>query len=304
MGAQLDDITVFVEIVNQGSLRAAARCLGISPSAVSKRLAQLESRLELVLLERTTRRLHLTQAGEVYFARVAKIPALMATAKDEARELRGQVAGTLRVAMPSYFESARLHRELIPEYSRKYPKVRLDLQLVVDPLAHQGESFDVLIAGRLPHQRFPDSKLKHRRILNMRGGIFASPSYLKRAGRPRHPRELEGHNCLVHQSGVWWFVDRQGQDVFHQAQGNICTNSNSLVRAATASGLGISYSFPELFSDLVEEGSVEELLVDYTQKAFVEIHSFFPALRYTPVRTRAFVDALVNTFGRAATKPD
>ena len=107
MGAQLDDITVFVEIVNQGSLRAAARCLGISPSAVSKRLAQLESRLELVLLERTTRRLHLTQAGEVYFARVAKIPALMATAEDEARELRGQVAGTLRVAMPSYFESSR-----------------------------------------------------------------------------------------------------------------------------------------------------------------------------------------------------
>jgi DNA-binding transcriptional LysR family regulator len=76
------------------------------------------------------------------------------------------------------------------------------------------------------------------------------------------------------------------------------------VRAATASGLGISYSFPELFSDLVEEGSVEELLVDYTQKAFVEIHSFFPALRYTPVRTRAFVDALVDTFGRASTKPD
>ena len=107
MGAQLDDITVFVEIVNQGSLRAAARCLGISPSAVSKRLAQLESRLELVLLERTTRRLQLTQAGEVYFARVAKIPALMATAEDEARELRGQVAGTLRVAMPSYFESSR-----------------------------------------------------------------------------------------------------------------------------------------------------------------------------------------------------
>jgi DNA-binding transcriptional LysR family regulator len=292
MPPSLDDIAVFVEIVNQGSLRGAARRLGLSPSAVSKRLAALEARLELQLLARTTRRIALTQAGELLYDRVQDIPAELAAAEEQLRESTGRVSGVLRVIMPTWFESGLLYDRVVPAYLGAYPLVRLDLTLVADPLARLGEEFDLLIAGRLPHQRFPDTSAVSRRLVRMEGAVFASPAYLERCGAPEHPDDLRQHNCLGYPNPLWHFTPPGEAPLVHRAEGSLRTNSNQLLRAATVAGLGVSYSFPVFFREDLAAGRVVQLLEEHSAGSFVEVHAFYPPSRYRPLRTRAFVEAL------------
>ncbi len=293
MRASLDDIAVFVEIVDQGSLRAAAKRLGLSPSAVSKRLSALEERLEQQLVQRTTRRLHLTQAGELLYEQVHQLPRQLAAAEERLREAAGTVQGVLRVVMPTWFESAMLYDRVVPAYLAEHPRVRLDLTLAADPLAHLSGGFDLLVAGRLPHQRFPDSSAVSRRLLRMRGALFATPAYLEQHGRPAHPDELGAHNCLGYPNPQWHFTAPDGEALVHQAEGNLRTNSHQLLRAATIAGLGVTYSFPAFFEGDLRAGRVVRLLDDFTAGSFIEVHAFYPPARYRPQRTRAFVDALL-----------
>ena len=293
MQPSLDDIAVFVEIVDQGSLRAAAKRLGLSPSAVSKRLSALEARLELQLLQRTTRRLNLTQAGELLYEEVRNIPGALTAAEERLREASGRVQGVLRVVMPTWFESAVLYDRVVPAYLAAHPDVRLDLVLAADPLTQLHDRFDLLVAGRLPHQRFPDSAAVSRRLLRMRGALFASPAYLDRHGWPEHPDGLKDHNCLGYPNPLWHFTPPGEAPVVHRAQGNLRTNSHQLLRSATVAGLGITYSFPAFFQEDLQAGRVVRLLDRCTASSFIEVHGFYPPARYRPLRTRAFVDALM-----------
>jgi len=293
MKSSLDDIAVFVEIVDQGSLRAAARRLGLSPSAVSKRLTSLETRLEVQLLQRTTRRLALTQAGELLYEQVRAIPGELAAAEERLREAAGRVEGVLRVVMPTWFESEPLYQQVIPRYLEDHPDVRLDLVLAADPMTHLGEKFDLLVAGRLPHQRFPDSSAVSRRLLRMGGALFATPAYLERHGSPAHPDDLSDHNCLGYPNPLWHFTPPGGPPLVHQAVGNLRTNSHQLLRSATLAGLGITYSFPAFFIDDLRAGRVLQVLEAYTAGSFIEVHGFYPPTRHVPLRTRAFVEALL-----------
>jgi DNA-binding transcriptional LysR family regulator len=300
MRASLDDIAVFVEIVDRGSLRGAAKALGLSPSAVSKRLAALEERLEQQLVQRTTRRLHLTQAGELLYEQVHELPGQLAAAEERLREASGTVQGVLRVVMPTWFESGVLYDRVVPRYLAAHPRVRLDLTLSADPLAHIGGGFDLLVAGRLPHQRFPDSSAVSRRLLRMRGALFATPAYLEAHGTPAHPGDLQAHNCLGYPNPQWHFTAPGGEALVHQAEGNLRTNRHQLLRAATIAGLGIAYSFPAFFEADLAEGRVVRVMDAYTAGSFIEVHAFYPPARYRPQRTRAFVDALLDALNAHA----
>jgi DNA-binding transcriptional LysR family regulator len=293
MQHSLDDIAVFVEIVDQGSLRGAARRLGLSPSAVSKRLSALEARLELQLLLRTTRKQSLTQAGELLYEQVRTIPRDLAAAEEQLREATGRVQGVLRVVMPTWFESAVLYDRVVPAYLDAHPRVRLDLTLAADPLTHLDGEFDLLMAGRQPQQRFPDSSAVSRRLIRIRGALFATPAYLERHGRPEHPDQLKDHNCLGYPNPLWHFTAPDGQALVHRAEGNLRTNSHQLLRSATLAGMGITYSFPAFFDDDLRSGQVVRLLDDYTAGSFIEVHAFYPPARYRPVRTKAFVETLL-----------
>ncbi len=294
MASSLDDIAVFVAIVDQGSFRGAARQLGLSPSAVSKRLSALEARLETQLLLRTTRHMALTQAGELLYDQVRGIPSTVATAEELVREATGRVQGVLRVVMPTWFESGVLYDRVLPAYLAAYPQVRLDLVMVVDPLSRIGEKYDLLLAGRLPHQRFPDSSAVSRRLVRMQGALFATPAYLERCGTPDHPDQLADHNCLGWPNPLWHFSPPEGGSLVHEAQGNLRTNSHQALRAATVAGLGITYSFPPFFEDDLRSRRVVRVLDEYTAGSFVEVHAFYPPARYRPLRTRAFVDTLLE----------
>ena len=293
MRSSLDEIAVFVAVVDQGSFRSAAQQLGLSPSAVSKRLSALEERLGVQLLQRTTRKLSITQAGELLYDRVRSIPADIAEAEEQLREAAGRVTGDLRVVMPTFFESDVLYERVLPAYLDTFPEVSLTLTIVADPVAHLQGAFDLLVAGRLPHHQFPDSSAVGRQLLKLRGALFASPGYLERHGRPQHPRELAGHNCLSYLNPEWHFTTPSGPFV-HRAEGDLRTNSNQLLRTATLAGRGLVYSFPVFFDDALRAGQVETLLDEYTAASYVGLHVFYPAARFIPRRTRAFVDTLVE----------
>ncbi len=294
MKRSLDDIGIFVEVVDQGSFRGAARRLELSPSAVSKRLSALEQRLQVQLLHRTTRRLSLTQAGELLYEQVHTIPGDLAAAEERLREAEGLVSGALRVVMPSYFESDLLYERVIPDYLQAHPAVSLTLTVVDDPLARLREEFDLLVAGKLPNQQFPDSSAVGRRLLKLRGALFATGRYLDRHGRPGHPRDLASHNCLGYLNPQWHFTEPDGTPFVHTAEGNLRTNSNRLLRAATLAGQGLAYSFPVFFQRDLLEGRVETLLDEYTAESYVALYVFYPAARFVPQRTREFIDTLVR----------
>lgn len=293
MRSSLDEIAVFVAVVDQGSFRSAAEQMGLSPSAVSKRLSALEERLGVQLLQRTTRKLSITQAGELLYDRVRSIPSDIAEAEEQLREAAGRVTGDLRVVMPTFFASDVLYEQVVPAYLDAFPEVSLTLTIVHDPVAQLRGSFDLLVAGRLPHHQFPDSSAVGRQLLKLRGALFASPDYLERHGRPVHPRDLAHHNCLSYLNPEWHFTTPSGQLV-HRAEGDLRTNSNQLLRAATLAGRGIAYSFPVFFADALRQRAVETVLDEYTAESYVGLHVFYPAARFIPRRTRAFVDTLVE----------
>ena len=283
-------------VVACGSFRGAADQLGVSPSAVSKRVSTREGRLEVQLLHRTTRRLSLTRAGQLLYERVGDVPATVAEAEDRVRDESGQVAGQLRVVMPTWFESATLYEQLVPVYLRDHPDVDLTLVMAPNPVDQAREPYDLLVAGKLPHHQFPDSAAIGRRLLRLRGALFASPGYLRQHGEPAHPSDLAGHNCLGYLNPEWHFVAPDGELHVHRARGTLRTNSNEALLAATRAGLGIAYSFPAFFERDVDEGTVVGVLEPFTRASYVDVHVFYPDARFIPQRTRAFMDALVEAF--------
>lgn len=298
MTTSLDDIAAFVAVVEGGGFTAGAERLGLSPSVLSKRVRALEERLETQLIIRTTRRLELTDAGEVFYADVAGVPARLRDAEERARSLSGAVRGRLRVVLPTYFESDVLHDVVVPEFLEAHPEVELTVVIAADPARRFHESFDLLVAGRLPSRRFPDTSLITRHLLQLPGALYASPAYLERHGAPSHPEELASHNCLGYLNPEWHFTDAAGRSFFLRASGSLATNSNAMLRAATVRGLGVTYSFPVYFAEDEREGRVVRILEEFTASSYVDLHIFYPQAEFVPERTRAFIAALTAAFSR------
>jgi DNA-binding transcriptional LysR family regulator len=299
MAGDLEEIEAFVAVVSASSFAGAATALGLSPSVVTRRVQALEARLAAQLLQRTTRRVTLTEAGQLFHERVAAIPARLAEAAEAVREAGKGVAGQLRVVMPSFFASSGFHHEVIPRFLAAHPEVHLTLEVVADPLAHLREDFDLLVAARAPGQRFPDTSLVRRRLLRFRRAVFASPAYLARHGTPARPAELTAHNCLSYPDRAWHFVDPDTRaPLTVRTRGTLTTNSNAMLFASVVGGIGIAYTTPYFFEAEEADGRVVRVLERYAKEAAQEIHLFHPEGRYRPRRTRAFADALAQHFRR------
>ncbi len=299
MAGNLEEIEAFVGVVSAGSFAGAAEALGLSASAVTRRVQALEARLSAQLFQRSTRRVALTEAGRLYHERVGAIPGALAEASEAAREAGAGVSGQLRVIMPSFFASSGFHHEVIPRFLKEHPAVHLTLQVVADPLAHLREDFDLLVAARAPGQRFPDTSLVRRRLLRFRRAVFASPEYLARRGTPERPDDLAAHNCLSYPDRAWHFVDPDARaPVSVRTRGTLTTNSNAMLYAGVIGGIGIAYTTPYFFDTEEAAGRVVRVLERYAKDAAQEIHLFHPEGRFRPRRVRAFADALAAHFGK------
>ena len=296
MSGSLTELEVFVRVVQAGSFSAAARGLGLTPSAVSKQIARLEDRLGARLLNRTTRRLSVTEVGSAFYERGTRILADMTEAEQAVLDLHGAPRGTLRVSLPLAF--GRLHVvPLIPAFLARYPEVRVDLGFndrFVDLIE---EGIDVAVrVGELA-----DSSLIVRRLAANRRVVCAAPDYLARHGAPRTPAELSRHNCLTYSyrqmRNDWRFEGPAGQWQTVRVSGNLESNEVEALRTALLASVGLALIPLWLAGPDLESGRVVEVLGDYHVPDSA-IHAVYPPGRHLSPKVRAFVDLLAGHFGR------
>ncbi|MBW7851513.1 MAG: LysR family transcriptional regulator [Rhodospirillales bacterium] len=291
----LAGMAVYAKVVEAHGFSAAARELGMSKSAVSKQVAALEARLGARLLNRTTRRLSLTDAGAVFHDRCLRLLADAEEAAAAVGSLQAEPRGLLRVNAPMSFGILHL-APAVPEFAARHPDITVDLTLndrVVD-LVEEGYDVAVRIA------RLPDSTLVARRLAPSRRLLCASPDYLARHGVPQRPADLKGHNCLLYTSATtrpedWRFTGPDGE-VSVRVSGTLRANNGDVLRAAAVAGLGLALLPSFLAGPDLCAGRLRAVMPDYGDDGGA-VYAVYPGGRYLSAKVRAFVDFLAARFG-------
>lgn len=288
--ATLSEIAAFVALADTGSFSGAAKRLGRDPTIVSRRIQALETRLGVRLAERTTRRLVLTEAGDLYLAQVRPLLEALAEANAAAAELaHGAPRGRLRLALPASFGRMWL-APLLAEFAERYPEIRIEAEYSNRFVDLIGEGFDAAIRlGALP-----DSGLVARKIAERCRMLCASPDYLSRHGAPACPADLAQHRCLVFTGKAdpyqWEFLQEDGARFTVRIDGPMaCDDAEALVSAG-ARGLGIVYANDWLVGRELKAGALVPVLERWRMADEGAICIVMPSRRGLPSKTRAFVD--------------
>ena len=287
-------IPVFVAVVENGGFSAAARMLGISKSAVSKRINQLEAHLGVRLLHRTTRKLSLTEAGERYFEHAAQALTAAGQAEDAVTELQSEPQGNLKISSPMSF--GRLHvAPLIPKLLQRYPKLQIDLVMDDRKVDLVAAGFDVAIrSGRLP-----DSTLIARKLAPSRQVLCASPDYIDRYGLPGTPAELTGRNCVLFSyasdANEWTLNGEDGPEIV-LVSGSYRVNNSEALLEALREGVGIGRLPTFVAGPDLKTGRLVTLFESYRipDQTF---YAVFPEREYLPAKVRAFLNFAIEYFG-------
>ncbi|MGE0358039.1 MAG: LysR family transcriptional regulator [Burkholderiales bacterium] len=295
----LSDIAVFVRVVERSSFTRAAEDLELSKAVVSKYLTRLEERLGARLLNRSTRRLSLTEAGSVLFERSRLAIERIEEAQSEVARFQSAPRGRLAVSAPMAFGVLHLGR-LLPDFLRAQPGVSLDMRLDDRFVNLVAEGFDMAIRiGALT-----DSTLVARKLAPCRQVVCASPAYVQARGAPREPADLAAHNCFVYsyapQGNAWRFSGREGREATVAVTGNLRLNNGLLERDAALAGAGIARLPTFYVGPLIREGRLVALLPGWKPPE-LGIYAVYPQRQHVPPKVRAFVDFLVGRFGP---KPD
>jgi DNA-binding transcriptional LysR family regulator len=294
MADALGEMSIFSKVVGAGSLSAAAKELGMSTAVVSRRLAALESRLGVRLINRTTRSLHLTDEGARYHDACSRLLAEIEEADAAVSAGRAEPRGALRVALPSAF--GHLHvAPLVPRFATRYPNVQVALSLSDRNVNVIEEGFDLAI--RIAD--LADSSLAARKLAPNRRVVCASPDYLKRNGTPRTPQELTGHNCLTTNdfTMTWDYKDPDGEPGAVRVAGRYACDNWEVLREWAVAGLGIALKSTWDVRQQLEDGSLVPLFPGYTFASEVAIYAVYPHRRFLPAKTRAFIEFLADSFG-------
>ena len=291
-------LSVFVAAVDKGSLAAAARAHGITPAMAGKHLAAIEAELGVRLLQRTTRKLHLTDIGLDYYQRSSLILDALDEANRSASQQQDQPHGTLRVSAPTTFGALHLGQP-VAEYTRRYPNVSLEMSLEDRYVDLIEGGFDVAIRiGTLP-----DSSLISRRLGESGMVACAAPSYLDKHGRPSDPADLRQYDRLAFSRamsrGDWSFADRTGKTVTVSGPTRLKADNMQILLAAALGGGGIVYGPTFVLGEHIASGALERVLPEYTTGS-LEIHALFPSSRMLSMKVRCFVDILEEKLKRAS----
>lgn len=291
-------LSVFVAAVDHGSLAAAARAHGITPAMAGKHVAAIEAELGVRLLQRTTRKLHLTDIGLDYYQRSSLILDALDEANRSASQQQDQPHGTLRVSAPTTFGALHLGRP-VAEYTRRYPNVSVEMSL--------GDRYVDLIEGGFDMAirigTLPDSSLISRRLGESGMAACAAPSYLDKHGRPSDPADLRRYDRLAFSrptsGGDWSFTDRKGKRVTVSGPTRLKADNMQMLLAAALDGGGIVYGPTFVLREHIASGALEQVLPDYTTES-LGIHALYPSSRMLGTKVRCFVDILEEKFGRAS----
>ena len=290
-------MTVFQKVAESGSFSTAARQLGLTPSAVSKQIARLEDHLGARLLNRTTRRIGLTEVGSLYLERCSRILADMEEAELAVSAMDTIPRGTLKINGPTAFGQMHIAPHL-PAFLQRYPLVRVDFTITDAFVDLVEEGVDVAI--RIGELR--DSALIARRLAPNRRVVCASPSYLAKHGIPAVPEDLDSHACLVFaQQGVaqpWRFRRPGGNQEFNMpVRGPLIGNSINALYSAALNDIGLAMLPTSVVGHDLQEGRLKPVLMDYVSSD-TAIWAVYPHSRHLSPKVRALLDFLLEVYGK------
>ncbi len=270
-----EDMRLFAQVLESGSFTAAAEQLGVSKQLISRRLMQLEERLGVRLLNRSTRRLDVTPLGHAYHEAALRLLAEVEQVEQSIAGEHGQPRGTIRLSAPLSFAVEHLS-QVFPAFMQRYPQVVLELDLSDRSVDLLAEGFDLALRiGQLE-----DSSLIARRIGGVERVWVCSPGYLAERGVPEEPAALVAHDCLPYGHGrtVQWRFEREGKTQQLQLGGRLRANNGEVLRDAAIAGLGITYLPLFIVRKALEEGRLCRVLDDY-RPAPLAVSALYPAHR-------------------------
>lgn len=290
---RLTSLTVFGRVVECGGFSAAARRLNMSVTMVGNHVQSLEDRLGVRLLNRTTRKVSLTETGKYYYERSSQILAELEEADRTAGALTSTPRGTLRV-----YTSSAIVRFLLPvvsEYMELYPSISLDFSVGERMVDMIEDGYDLVMRTVPP----PDSSLVARKLTPWRHMLVCSPAYFETHPMPKKPAEVAEHNCLQYAyypyGDEWRFEDGAGNPESVKIGGNVVSNSAEMLRFLTLSGRGIFLAPSFVVFDDIAEGRLVKIMPDYRPIEF-NINAVYPNRSHLPTKVRLFIDLLVERF--------
>jgi DNA-binding transcriptional LysR family regulator len=310
MTRQFDDIMLgslelFCIAAELESFTAAGRAAGLSPAAVSRTIARLETRLGVRLFMRTTRQIHLTEAGRSYFEQCRQALDLMRDAEAQLTGAQQAPAGLLRLSVASPYGHYRV-LPLLPRFRARYPKVDIEVHLSNRNIDFTGEGFDLAIRGRAP----PDSGLIARKLEDAELVVIAAPSYLARAGTPKSVDALATHDCVqfvLPSTGlpVPWLFHRDGRDFeLGTPQTYLCADDYLGAVTLAREGAGIFQTYRYIVQDDLAQGRLQALLPEAGGRSR-PFSLIYPNRHHTALRVRAFIDFLMTELtGRSSQGAD
>ena len=293
MSHDLNDTLIFVKVVEHGSFVSAAKSLRLPKTTVSRKVQELEMRLGAQLLHRTTRKLGLTEAGNVYFEHSQRIARDLSEAESAISQLQAGPRGWLRFTAP-YSIGIVLFAPLLGEFHMRHPEVRVEMLLSNEPLDLIGGEIDVALRiGTLP-----DSTYVARKLGTLNTQVYAGTAYIARYGEPLHPDELQYHRTLAmqknrHGNGYQWSLDDGSGKRNFPINPILVANDPAAMKGALLCGEGVMIGADVMVRPFVEQGFVKRVLAGWTGGEY-ELNAVFPRGHARSPKVRAFVDFLLE----------
>lgn len=288
----LGDLEIFAKVVSTGSMSLAGRALGFSPAVVSKRIKRLEDRLGTRLLQRTTRQISLTEAGQGFYDRVLGILAGLEEAEYYISGRSAQMHGTLKISAPTSF--GRMHiAPHLKRFMEEHPELAINLVLTDEFSDIVGGGFDLAI--RIAE--LTDSSLVAKRLAPVRRLLCAAPSYIEAHGMPATLDDLKNHRCLpAHNNDVWRLEGPDGAMTL-RPEGMLITNSSEVIRETVIAGLGIALRSTWDIGEELKSGKLVQVLPEYEGSRNVALSAVYPSRQFLPAKVRLFIDYLAELYG-------
>lgn len=287
----LNDMALFVEVAHARSFRRAAEATGVPNSTLSRRIGALEKAIGLRLLHRTTRKVELTEAGQLYYERCRRIVEEARLAHEQLGEMVAQPSGVLRASLPVDFATIYM-APLLADFARRYPGITFDFDLTPRRVDLVTEPFDVAIRmGELT-----DSTLIARQLARLSVLVCASPRYLELSGEPTHPAELEQHECLGFPKADTWTLHRGVETVEVEVGGRFHVNSVGMFRRLATLDLGVALLPEEIAAEDLAAGRLRRILPDWEGRS-TPVYALTET-RLLPAKTQRFIEFLQERLGK------
>lgn len=288
-------LNVFRRVVEMGTFKAAADDLHLSQAAVSKNINELEAFLGIALINRTTRRLSVTESGMAYYGQICGVLDSLDAADQSIMAASFTPRGRLRVGVPMSYGLIRLN-PLICEFQRRYPAISIEVILSDAYMDLVDQGLDVVIRGAAA---LDDSTLRAKPLCEVRRVLCAAPDYLEEAGKPARPEDLKTHNCLLYSlssSPRKWFFTREAESVAVELKpASFCANNGIALKQAAVQGLGVILVPKEFVSSELADGTLVKLLPDWQPDPHA-LFAVYPFHKEQSPKVRLFIEFIVKAF--------